>query len=183
MTIRGDSYSSAAEVQALTRNLLDGSPGFNPGTIPTLADVEKFIDRASGVLNNAIRSVGIAPAAVRANSTAKLSCDEWVTTYAVMFVELTRPYAGFDGQTRSRVGLLKDLAGDARIFARESALGWKREGVAVADATSQGLAFTGITAPADRTERQDTGIEQPLFTRQDFENPAAADPANEWDNT
>jgi hypothetical protein len=51
MAIRGDSYSSTGEVKAFTRHLLNGQSNFNSTTRPTVTELEKFIDRASGVLN------------------------------------------------------------------------------------------------------------------------------------
>ena len=62
MTLRADSYGSTGEVKAFTRHLLDGQTAFNSTTRPTQADLDKFIDRTSGVLNIALASSGFAPA-------------------------------------------------------------------------------------------------------------------------
>jgi len=61
MAIRADSFSSTSEVKAFTRHLLDGQSAFNSTTRPTATELEKFIDRASGVLNVAIARAGFTP--------------------------------------------------------------------------------------------------------------------------
>lgn len=171
MTIRADSYSSTSEVKAVTRHLLMGQTAYNSTTIPTSAEVEKFIDRASGVLNVALAGQGFAAASVRANSTAKLACDDFVTAEAAMWVELTQRGQGFSDGDSSRANRFAGLKTRAETFGRNSALAFKRLGVTVADPSSQGLTFTGLTAPADRADPDDSTLSQPAFTRSLFDNP------------
>jgi hypothetical protein len=59
MTLRADSYSSVNEVLAFTRYHLDGQNAFNSTTQPTVTEVEKFVDRASGLLNVALKGEGL----------------------------------------------------------------------------------------------------------------------------
>ena len=47
MAIRSDSYSSIAGIVSGTRHLLDGQTTFNSTTIPTVTEVEVFVDEAS----------------------------------------------------------------------------------------------------------------------------------------
>lgn len=170
MTIRSDSYSSTTEVKAVTRHLLAGQSAFNSTTLPTATDVEKFIDRASGVLNVALAGLGFTPGSIHANSTAKLACDDFVTAEAAMWVELTQRGQGFSDGDNSRAKGFAGLKTRAETFGRNSALAFKRLGVSVADPSSQGLAFTGLTAQADRTDPDDATLAQPFARRGQFDN-------------
>jgi hypothetical protein len=171
MTIRSDSYSSTAEVTAFTRHLLRGAVSFNSTTRPTSTEVEKFIDRASGVLNAAIAERGFAPSAVIANSTAKLLCDDWVTTNAAKYVEMTQRGAGYGDQQGSRTAVFSNLYKSAQDFMDANKLGIQRLGVTQAYPLSAGLAFTALGDKADRQDPQDTTIEQPFFERGQFDFP------------
>lgn len=169
MAIRADSFSSVDEVRGYTRHLLDGYTTFNSTTRPTVTEVEKFIDRASGVLNVAIASRGFSPSAVRNNSTAKLSCDDWVTQKAVKYTELTQRGTGYNADEGSRTAAFS-MEKSAAEFVQAAALGFAYLGIAQSYKLSDGLAFTGMTAQADRTDPSDTSKEQPLFSRKDFDN-------------
>lgn len=168
MAIRGDSYGSTTEVKAFTRYLLDGQSAFNSTTTPTATEVEKFIDRASGILNLALRKRGFAVPIT--NSTAKLSCDDWVVDKAVQYVELTQRGAGFSAEEGTRVGGFAAMQKDAAEFAMGNELGFKRLGVTVSEASSQALTFTGLTVQKDRTDPDDNTLEQPVFRRRQFED-------------
>lgn len=169
MAIRGDSYSSTAEVKAFTRHLLDGQSAFNSTTLPTATEIERFIDRASGILNVALWKNGFNPSAIRANSTAKLAADEWVTSRAVAYVELTQRGEGFSQAEGSRHVSFTNLHKMAEDFVCAEAVGFKYMGVAVAKPSYLGLAFTGLTAQKDRADPGDTSKEQPMFTRRRFD--------------
>jgi hypothetical protein len=175
MAIRADSYSTTSEVKAYTRHLLDGQSTFNSTTRPTLTDLEKFIDRASGILNLALATYGFMPAAVRANSTAKLPADDWVTARAAEYAELTRRGTGYSDGEGSRTGTFASLSKRANEFVKANSLGFIRLGVAQANKMSDGLAFTGQTAQADRADPSDTSLEQPLFRRRIFDDGGVSD--------
>lgn len=181
MAIASDSYSSVNDVRAMTRRFLKGESTFSDTTLPTLTEVEGFIDEVSGTLNMALRACGFDPANITANSTAKKACDSWVRPRAVMYVELTQPYAGFDGQPRSRVDFLNGLTKQANEWVKAMALGFKREGITVSDPTSQGLTFTGLTAPADRADPDNSALAQPFFSRQDFDHPSVSTDVDSFD--
>lgn len=165
MAIRADSFSSLAEVTAFTRHLLDGQSAFNSTTRPTLTETEKIIDRASGVLNAALAREGFSPAAIYANSTAKLACDDYVSQEAAKQVELTQRGTGYGGQEGSRVAAFNMKRKSAYEFVAEQKLGFIRLGIAQAYKASDGLAFTGYDAQDIRTDQDSTAIEQPKFKR------------------
>ena len=182
MTLRADSYSSTAEVTAYTRHLLDGQSAFNSTTRPTGTELEKFIDRASGVLNNALANVGLTVPV--SNSTAKLSCDDWVTGQAAKYVELTQRGTGYSEAEGSRIPSFTGIHKAALDFARENGLGFKRLGAAVSHKSSEGLKFTGEDATSERAYLDDTSLRQPAFRRGLFEDPGVSlvDVANEEDD-
>lgn len=165
MAIRSDSYSSTGEVKAFTRHLLDGQVGFNTSTRPRATELEKFIDKASGVLNLAIAAAGFAPSAVYANSTAKLACDDWVSNYAVRYVELTQRGTGYSEQDGSRSAAFK-MGKDANEFVDANSVGFISIGISQSSSTaSDGLQFTGMTVRTQRADPDDTTKEQPFARR------------------
>lgn len=168
MTIRADSFSSAAEVTAYTRHLLDGQVAFNSTTRPTVTELEKFIDRSSGLLNVALSAAGFAPSRIYSNSTAKLACDDWVTTRATKYVELTQRGTGYSTEEGSRTKAFENDAGD---FVAMMSEGFVNLGIEqTVGNLSAGLQFTGLTVEGDRADPDDDSKAQPLFTRRKFEN-------------
>ena len=87
-----------------------------------------------------------------------------------MWVELTQRGQGFSDSDNSRAKGFAGLKTRAETFGRNSALAFKRLGVSVADPSSQGLAFTGLTAQADRTDPDDATLAQPFARRGQFDN-------------
>ena len=169
MAIRSDSFSSVAEVVAYTRHLLDGNSTFSTVTRPTLTELEKFIDRASGLLNVAIAAEGFLPASVYGNAVAKLACDDWVTMLAAKYVELTQRGTGYSDAEGSRIAAF-DPAKSAREFIADMALGFKRLSIAQNNRVSSGLQFTGLTIQSDRSDPDDDTLEQPKFERGQWNN-------------
>ena len=168
MTIRADSYGSTGEVVAITRHLLRGQTTYNTTTVPSATEVEKFIDRASGALNVAIRVRGLTTPIT--NTTSKLDCDNWVTGKAAEFVELVLRGAGSREQTgTSRFQFMSGLSKDANEFVSLNSLGWIRLGVTEAARMSDGLKFTAETIQKDRGDPDDTTLEQPVFKRDLFD--------------
>jgi hypothetical protein len=165
MALRADSFSSVAEVVAFTRHLLDGQSTYNSTTRPTSTEVEKIIDRASGVLNTALANEGFSPSSVYANSTAKLACDDWVAQESAKQVELTQRGTGYSAREESRIAAFNMKRGSAYDFICEQKQGFIRLGIAQSYKASDGLAFTGLDAQSVRTDPTDTSLEQPKFTR------------------
>jgi len=169
MTLRLDSYASVAEVTAFTRHLLDGQSAFNSTTRPTVTELEKFIDRASGVLNVAMEARGLDTPIT--NTTAKLLCDDWVVAQAAMYTEMTQRGTGFSDAEGSRTSYFRGLHERANEFSKANSLGFVRLGVAQSTKMGAGLIFTGETLAADRVDPDDTTLEQPLFSRKQFDQP------------
>lgn len=182
MAIRGDSYGSIAEVVPLVRYLLDGQSSFSNATIPTQAEVEKFIDRASGVLNIALKQAGFTTPinSTNANSTAKLVCDDWVVAEAASMVEMTKIGVGFANLDGSRAGAFRGLHERARQFVADNSLGLKFEGAAVTRKVSDGLQFTGLDAVSQRDDPDDTTLAQPKFRRALHDADDAGDSTSVW---
>lgn len=166
MALRPDSYGSVDEVRALTRHLLDGHANYDDATRPTIGDVETFLNRASGVLNAALASQGFAIPIT--NTTAKLSCAEWVVTQSARAAELTQRGTGYSETEGSR------LAG----FSQKSAMAWVKEmapalqglGLSTSGAPAhEGLTFTGLVIRSDRSDPDNTSYEQPKFYRGQFD--------------
>jgi hypothetical protein len=179
MAIRSDSYSSTAEVKAFTRHLLDGQTAFNSTTRPRLPELEKFIDRASGVLNVAIAQAGFSPQAVYANSTAKLLCDDFVTNYAVRYVELTQRGTGYGEGEGSRTAAF--ITDKAHEFIKMNSLGIVQLGITQGIKKSDGLIFTGMTAQGQRADKDDSTKEQPFARRHQFNDAAINN--DHWHNS
>lgn len=168
MAIRADSWGSVAEVEAMTAFALRGASAYGASTTPTLTQVEKFIDRASGVLNVCLLAHGFAPADIAANSTASLVCDDWVVDKASHMVQLAQPGASFD-ETDLRKNL-GGLHGEACAFVESMSAGFKEAGVGVDRVSSEGLAFTGLQKHDERSDPDVTTREQPIFRRHRFDN-------------
>lgn len=165
------SYSSVGEVLAFTRYLLGGQTTFNTTTQPTATEVQKFIERASNVLDVALSGQGITtPVNV---ATARGACDDWVTARAAEYVELTQRGAGYSDAEGNRHSAFRNMHKAAADFAKENKLGFVRLGVTAGHGLSEGLQFTGQTAQADRADPDDTSLEQPMFKRNLFNNPEA----------
>lgn len=167
MAIRADSFSTLNEVTAFTRHLLDGQSAFNSTSRPTLTEVEKFIDRASGLVNVALAKAGFTPSSIYANSTAKLACDDWVTNYAARYVELTQRGTGYSENEGGRLPAFE--IGTADEFVQDNMSGFIQLGISQTRKMSDGLTFTGLTVQADRADPDDTALEQPKFKRGMFE--------------
>lgn len=165
MAIRADSYSTVAEVIGFTRHLLDGRATFDDYTRPTLTEVEKFIDRASAVLNVALASYGFAPAAVYANAVSKLACDDWVTQQAVKYVHYSQRNTGIFSD-RDEVFTM----GSASEFVQSNLMGFVNLGVTLGSPSSEGLIYTAMDVQSQRDDPDDTTREQPLFIRKQFDN-------------
>ena len=168
MAIRSDSFSSVDEVKGYTRHLLDGHSTFDTSTRPTLTEVEKFIDRSSALLNVALAAAGFQPSTIYANAVAKLACDDWVTTRAVKYVELTQRGTGYNADEGSRTAAFEN---DTAAFIDMMTEGFVNLGIEQGySSTAAGLQFTAMETQSTRADRSDTTKEQPLFNRKEFDN-------------
>lgn len=165
MAIRSDSFASVDEVLSFTRHLLDGHTTFGVDTRPTLTEIEKFIDRASALLNVAIAKAGFTPSSIYGNAVAKLACDDWVTQQAVKYVLYTQRNTGIFSD-KDEVFTM----GNATEFINDLLLGFSNLGIGQSNPSAEGLIFTGMTEQSQRNDPSDTTKEQPLFTRRKFDN-------------
>lgn len=168
MAIGANSYGSVAEVEALTRHFAGGA-GFTAATTPRLTEVEKFIDRCSGLLNSALAAYGFDVPVTQAD--VLLSLDDWVVTKAAALVELTQRGAGFSDAENTRGHTLYKLHEQAMSFVAANMRGWQRLGAAMDNVTSTGLAFTADDRRSERPDPDNTTREQPLFNRRQFDVP------------
>ena len=167
MTLLTDSYGTVAEVLAFTMHLMDGESNFNSTTSPTITEVEKFIDRSSAYVNISLQASGLSTPVT--NTTAVLMLDDWVVSKASKMVELTQRGAGYSEGEESRTATFRAIGKDAAEFVADNLLGFKRIGVTVGHALSEGLAFTGLDDQDERDDPDDSTLEQPMFTRNKFE--------------
>lgn len=167
MALRGDSYGSVTEVLAFTRHLLDGQTNFNGTTRPTLTEVERMLDRASGALNLALSQRGFTTPVT--NSTAKLTLSDWTVARATEYVELTQRGVGYSDAEGNRASYFKNLTKSADGLVTGFELGLKRLGAGVSHKRSAGLSFTGQDVQADRVDPDDTALAQPFASRGQFD--------------
>lgn len=160
-------YSSPTKVLAFTRHLLDGQSAFNSTTRPTGSEVQDFLSRASAILNVALAGEGITTPVTQ--DDALLACEDWATQQATRFVELTQRGAGYSDQEGSRTAAFPSPYKSAQDFAKANRLAFINLGVGVTTAMSHGLQFTALKPQADRADRTDSGMEQPLFERHMFD--------------
>jgi len=166
MALRADSYGTVAEVLAFTRHLLDGETTFNSTTRPTLTEVEKFVDRASGYMNMALEAHGFSSPLT--NTTAMLPVADWVVERSAEQVEMTQRGVGYNDPEGSRVSVFRRLYSDAMEFVEDNMLAFKHLGITQDYQLSDGLAFTALDDQGSRADPEDTSLEQPLFTRRKF---------------
>lgn len=161
MAINANSYGSVAEVVPYTRIYLKGNATFTTDTRPTMTEVETAIDRASGVLNTALANEGLSTPVSQAD--AKRACDQWVVEQVVKMV------AAYGAQPEEMAYWLSSMYENAAAFVTDNVTGFKNLGVTAQDESSAALTFTGETVQADRADPDDTSIEQPSFTRRQFD--------------
>lgn len=165
MAIRADSFSSVDEVRGLTRHLLDGHTTFDSDTRPTLTEIEKFIDRASALVNAALSKFGFTPSTIYGNAVAKLVCDDWVTQQAVKYVHYTQRNTGIFSDKD------ETFAMDSAVeFVEMYFVGSTTLGISQTNPTSEGLIYTALTEQSQRDDPSDTTKEQPMFVRRQWDN-------------
>lgn len=166
MALESWAYSSVAEVQVLTRRILEGG-SFDEISTPTKAQVEDFIHYASAQLNSALAGAGFTIPITQATVVYEL--DAWVTAKAAMYVELTKPGVGYSDAEGSRTAVFENLAQMAADYVKANMNGWRELGAAFTSTASAGLEFTAMTKHSERTDPTVDGREQPLFRRRQFD--------------
>ena len=163
-------YSSTGDIIAIVRYLMADEVEFNADTIPTLVEVTAIQTRVSSVLNMALSNQGFTVPinSTNANSTAKSAFDHFVVGEVAQIIELAHPSRTFAGE-ESRVGSTMNLIQRAKDFVSMQATGLKVIGAAQTRNSSDGLKFTGQDRKSQRSDPTDTTIEQPKFTRDQFD--------------
>lgn len=157
MAIGANSYGSVAEVGALTP-LYATATGttYSTTTRPTLAQVEKMIDRVSGILNVALAREGFAVPVSQAD--AKLALDEFVIAQVTELCHAANgagPYA--PGSEEMRAGTpFRAVAKEAAAFVSDYAAGLEMLGATRSRTATYGLGC--------RTERADGSEVRPPFS-------------------
>lgn len=158
MTIRANSYGTTGEVAALAKK--HASTGdFLTTTTPTLAQVVKFIDRVSAVLNGYLAGAGFTVPIIQAD--AKLVCDEIVVELVVDLVLAANSAGRFFTNRQLRAeSPLRIVRKELADWVEDNAAGLQKLGAA--RATTFGA---GILA---RTTDESGDDVSPFFQREDF---------------
>jgi len=157
MAIGANSYGSVAEVETLTQQYTAHGV-YTAATRPTLTQVEKFIDRVSGMVNLVLAREGFAVPVSQAD--AKLALDELATEQAAFLChEANRagPYA--PGSETLRGG------SPFEVIRREieGGIGKNGAGLAALGATRSRALTYGLQC---RTETDDGETIEPVFQRE-----------------
>lgn len=158
-----NSYSSIGDVLAYTRHYLDGQTTFNSTTRPRLSEVTRFLNRASGYMNMALKNVGLAIPITQAD--AKAAIDDWVALRAAEYVEMTQRGTGYSDGEGSRLAAFRGIAQDANEFAKTNRQAFIDLGVTVTRSAASGISFTALEAVDQRNDPTDTSLVQPIFRR------------------
>lgn len=167
-------YSSVNEIAPMVRHLLDGSSAFSTTTTPTAEEVTTILRRLSGVLDTALAAAGFSVPID--DPTAKLSCDEWTLRQAVAELRAMYPHMGLGEQETPR---RPDVFAEAMAFAKMQAQAFRNLGLAVTTVTSEGLTFTAYDKHSQRSDPDNSTLEQPKFRRGMFDNPGTTESTDE----
>ena len=164
MAPSANSYGTLDEVVAEARHLMGGEVTFSSSTTPTRVEVEAIMDRISGVLNMALAAKGFSIPIT--DTDAKEACSQFVIDHTIVRVRHAYPMLGV---TREEQTMLPNVYDAAKEFADLFAEAFKNLGESVSDATSKGLAYTGLSKHEYRTDPDMTTYEQPKFRRGQFD--------------
>jgi hypothetical protein len=161
MAIGDNSYGSVAEVQALCKRYTSAG-SFDATTNPTSTQVEKMIDRVSGILNVLLAEAGFSIPVSQAD--AKLALDDFVVNQVVQLVGAANshgPYApGSEMLKRATPGQI--IMQEAEDFIGEHAVGFERLGAMRPYSATYGLECRDTDDDGDAIE--------PVFQRGMIDN-------------
>ena len=161
MTIGINSYSSVADVEALVRRFTNNG-SFDTTTVPTLAQVERFIDVVSGTLNMALSGEGFAIPVTQAD--AKAALDAVVSEAVSDLVQAANSTGRFftDKAIERGVSPMRSVRREMSEWIESQISGFAALGVSRSGCTTSGI----LSKDSD-----DDGNEvSPLFTRKGFGN-------------
>jgi hypothetical protein len=127
MAIGDNSYGSVAEVEALVQRYTNAG-SFDAGTRPTATQVEKMIDRVSGIVNVLLAEAGFAIPVSQAD--AKLALDDFVVNQTVQLAHAANgagPFAPGSEQLRTSTPM-KIIIAEAAAFILDHAEGFEALG-------------------------------------------------------
>lgn len=159
MAIGANSYGSVAEVEALAPRYTN-SGVYDATTRPTLIQVEKFIDRVSGMFNLLLAEEGFDIPVV--NADAKLVCDEFVIEQVVQLCHGANgsgPFAPGSERLRNRTAFAI-ISSEAAGFVSQHAVGFEFLGAARSRAQTFGLGCTLTDSDGDDLVK--------MFSREDW---------------
>lgn len=170
MAIGANSYGSVAEVAALTRRYANSSGAYDTTTKPTMAQVEKFLDRMSAALNTLLAKEGFAIPI--SQDDAKLLCDEIVVECAVELCNIANSTGRFftDKALSAGKSPLNTLLSEMAAWLEANAAGLEALGADRSRSLLDGIAFRGSDNSGDAVP--------PLFPRE-----AYGEAYKEWDET
>jgi hypothetical protein len=161
MAIGSNSYGSVDEVEALTLRYTDNG-SYDADTRPTLTQVEKFIDRVSGILNVLLAQAGFEVPVSQAD--AKLALDDFAVDQAAQLCHAANgagPYAPGSTELRGRRAR-SAIIEEAEAFIASHAAGFEALGATRDRHLTDGLAC--------RTEDDDGDELVPFFDRAQMGN-------------
>jgi hypothetical protein len=161
MGVSANSYGSPDEVAALTQRFTDPNTHlFTPTTRPTLAQVEEFIDRVSGILNVLLAGQGFSIPITQ--SDARLALAQFVVTECADLVNYANSAGRFFTEKNLGSSPWHAILKDAEEFISQNASGFEALG-----AIRVRSAVIGLKA----TTRNDAGdVIEPFFDRKQFGN-------------
>jgi hypothetical protein len=163
MAIGANSYGTVAEVGVLTP-LYATAAGttYSTTTRPTLAQVEKFVDRVSGIVNVLLAEAGFAIPVTQTD--AKLALDDFVVMEAAGLAEYANgagPFIAGSEQMRAATPT-RIIVRDAELFIEAHADGFEALGATRTRRLTYGLGC--------RTENADGESILPYFSREQMGN-------------
>lgn len=163
MAVGANSYGTAADVAALTNAYLNASNAYDTTTIPTLVQVEGWIDQVSGVMNAALAGQGFTVPVTQADAVLAIK------SFVVEAVADLAHAANLAGRYFTSSALERGITPMSAI--RKQILEWVESFASGLE--SLGVARAGETGGGDILSRTtDTAGDEitPIFSRKGFGN-------------
>lgn len=167
MSIGANSYGSVADVAAFTRRFTNNG-SFDATTVPTLTQVERFIDTVSGTLNMALAGEGFTIPVTQAD--AKAALDAVVTEAVSDLVQAANSSGRFftDKAIERGVSPMRAVRREMAEWITEQISGFAALGVSRGSGTTSGILSRDLDESGDDVA--------PLFERKAF-----GETGKEWD--
>lgn len=163
MAIRSNSYGSVSEVEALVPRYCTDNGHFGPTSRPSLTQVEKFIDRVSGLVNILLAEEGFAIPVTQAD--AKLALDDFVVAQSAQLAHAVNgagPFAPGNEEFASGKSPFQIITKEAADFINKHADGLAALGASRTRSLTDGLACRTTDDAGDDIH--------PMFQRKQFSN-------------